>query len=198
MNNARQQLDRLFALDAYASVIFGVLSLLAPHGVLASLAGGSYNHSVHETLRYVTMIICSLCTAHMLWLFLLVFSSLIFLLLSICTYLAQIIWLSSTGVWMDLVACPRRWRRSLSQTHLRGTLFLLYLSSIVRLESAVYRSSLLYQLDRHCHFWYTSGCLRFSSLSKRRKPHQDLWTADWQCWRIKCKGLKMIASTYSV
>lgn len=50
---ARQQLDRLFAFDAAFSVLFGALSILAPHGFLAALAGGFYNHSVHETLRYV-------------------------------------------------------------------------------------------------------------------------------------------------
>ena len=48
---ARQQLDRLFAFDAGFSLVFGVLALVAPHGILAALAGGFYNHSVHETLR---------------------------------------------------------------------------------------------------------------------------------------------------
>jgi hypothetical protein len=51
MNNARQQLDRLFAFDAVVSVVLGLFSLLAPHGIMTTLAGGSYNHSVHETLR---------------------------------------------------------------------------------------------------------------------------------------------------
>jgi len=51
MNNAREQLDRLLAFDAGASVIFGVLSLVAPHGFLAKLGGGFYNHDVHEILR---------------------------------------------------------------------------------------------------------------------------------------------------
>jgi hypothetical protein len=51
MNNARQQLDRLFAFDAGASFVFGILALLAPHGVLTSLSGGLYSHGVHETLR---------------------------------------------------------------------------------------------------------------------------------------------------
>jgi len=53
MNNAREQLDRLLAFDAGASVIFGVLSLVAPHGFLAKLGGGFYNHDVHEILRCV-------------------------------------------------------------------------------------------------------------------------------------------------
>ena len=48
---ARQQLDRLLAFDAVFSLIFGALSILAPHGFLAALTGGFYNHSVHETLR---------------------------------------------------------------------------------------------------------------------------------------------------
>lgn len=51
MNNARKQLDRLFAFDAVTSVSFGVVSLIAPHGVLAKIGGGSYNHDVHEVLR---------------------------------------------------------------------------------------------------------------------------------------------------
>jgi uncharacterized membrane protein (DUF2068 family) len=53
MENPRAQLDRLFAFDAGFSVIFGSLSLIAPHGLLTWMGGGSYNHSVHETLRYV-------------------------------------------------------------------------------------------------------------------------------------------------
>ena len=50
MDSPREQLDRLFAFDATFSVIFGSLALLAPHGVVSTIAG-SYNHSVHETLR---------------------------------------------------------------------------------------------------------------------------------------------------
>lgn len=53
MNYAREQLDRLFAFDAASSVIFGVLSILAPHGVLVKIGGGFYNHDVHEILRCV-------------------------------------------------------------------------------------------------------------------------------------------------
>lgn len=52
-NTARQQLDQLFAADAAASVVFGVLALLTPHGTLRAMSGGVYNHSVHETLRCV-------------------------------------------------------------------------------------------------------------------------------------------------
>jgi hypothetical protein len=55
-SQAREQLDRLFSFDAAFSVVFGTLSLVAPHGILSKLAGGSYNHSVHETLRYVCML----------------------------------------------------------------------------------------------------------------------------------------------
>jgi hypothetical protein len=53
MNYARDQLDRLLAFDAASSVIFGVLSILAPHGVLVKIGGGFYNHDVHEILRCV-------------------------------------------------------------------------------------------------------------------------------------------------
>lgn len=51
MNNPREQLDRLFSFDAGFSVVFGLLSLLAPHGLVSAVTGGSYNHAVHETLR---------------------------------------------------------------------------------------------------------------------------------------------------
>jgi hypothetical protein len=47
----REQLDRLFAFDAVVSGIFGVIALLAPHGVIAKISEGGYNHSVHETFR---------------------------------------------------------------------------------------------------------------------------------------------------
>jgi hypothetical protein len=54
----RRQLDRLFAIDAAASVIFGILALITPHRAIQSIAdptgtGGlsSYNHAAHETLR---------------------------------------------------------------------------------------------------------------------------------------------------
>ena len=50
-SNAREQLDRLLAVDAGASIVFGVLSLIAPHGLLKHLGGGFYNHDVHEILR---------------------------------------------------------------------------------------------------------------------------------------------------
>jgi hypothetical protein len=54
-SQARQHLDQLFAIDAGFSFFFGVLALLAPHGILAQLSGGFYNHNVHETLRCVKM-----------------------------------------------------------------------------------------------------------------------------------------------
>ncbi|KAG7374106.1 hypothetical protein IV203_013201 [Nitzschia inconspicua] len=50
MESPREQLDRLFACDAAFSLVFGLLALLAPHGVLSKIAGG-YNHSVHEAFR---------------------------------------------------------------------------------------------------------------------------------------------------
>jgi hypothetical protein len=53
MDNPREQLDRLLAFDAYFSAVFGTLALLAPHGLLTKMSGGSYNHSVHETMRCV-------------------------------------------------------------------------------------------------------------------------------------------------
>jgi hypothetical protein len=55
MHKTRAHLDQLFAIDAVCSVIFGVTALLAPHGLWQGLPGlvGTYNHSVHETLRYV-------------------------------------------------------------------------------------------------------------------------------------------------
>jgi hypothetical protein len=58
MHQTRKHLDQLFAIDAVCSVMFGVIALLAPHGVWQGLSGivGGYNHSVHETLRYVAII----------------------------------------------------------------------------------------------------------------------------------------------
>ena len=54
MNHLRQRLDQLFVIDAIVSVIFGLLALVAPHGVLMELSGTvGYNHNVHEVLRYV-------------------------------------------------------------------------------------------------------------------------------------------------
>ena len=49
--NQRHLLDQLYATDAILSWSFGIISLFAPHIFIAQLAGGSYNHSVHETLR---------------------------------------------------------------------------------------------------------------------------------------------------
>jgi hypothetical protein len=49
---ARKRLDCLFAFDAAASVFFGVVALLTPHGILMRLYMGEYNHNVHETLRW--------------------------------------------------------------------------------------------------------------------------------------------------
>mmetsp|Transcript_10755 Transcript_10755/g.12174 ORF Transcript_10755/g.12174 Transcript_10755/m.12174 type:complete len:151 (-) Transcript_10755:228-680(-) len=51
MSSPREQLDRLFAFDAIFSIIFGTISLLAPHGIMSKISSGGYNHSVHETLR---------------------------------------------------------------------------------------------------------------------------------------------------
>ena len=52
MNNAliRKRLDKLFVVDSIASVVFGLVALLAPHGLLVGIFK-EYNHSVHETLR---------------------------------------------------------------------------------------------------------------------------------------------------
>ena len=47
----RKQLDNLLYFDSLLSVIFGAISLLTPHGFLAKINGGSYNHNAHESLR---------------------------------------------------------------------------------------------------------------------------------------------------
>jgi hypothetical protein len=53
-HNQRVALDKLYAIDSIVSVMFGVATLVAPHVFLAAITtGGEYNHSVHETLRYV-------------------------------------------------------------------------------------------------------------------------------------------------
>mmetsp|Transcript_22063 Transcript_22063/g.31014 ORF Transcript_22063/g.31014 Transcript_22063/m.31014 type:complete len:158 (+) Transcript_22063:332-805(+) len=50
-NIARNQLDKLFFLDSILSLSFGMFSLLSPHGMLAWINGGGYNHDTHELLR---------------------------------------------------------------------------------------------------------------------------------------------------
>eukprot|EP00535_Pseudo-nitzschia_heimii_P004569 CAMPEP_0197176898 /NCGR_PEP_ID=MMETSP1423-20130617/2680_1 /TAXON_ID=476441 /ORGANISM="Pseudo-nitzschia heimii, Strain UNC1101" /LENGTH=153 /DNA_ID=CAMNT_0042626343 /DNA_START=109 /DNA_END=570 /DNA_ORIENTATION=+ len=50
-SSPREQLDRLFAFDAVCSAIFGSIALVAPHGLIAGISEGGYNHSVHETFR---------------------------------------------------------------------------------------------------------------------------------------------------
>lgn len=52
MNQLRARLDMLLALDAGASVVLGLLALLAPHGIWTTLFTPQlYNPTVHETLR---------------------------------------------------------------------------------------------------------------------------------------------------
>uniref|UniRef100_A0A6V2AM99 Uncharacterized protein n=2 Tax=Ditylum brightwellii TaxID=49249 RepID=A0A6V2AM99_9STRA len=48
---ARRQLDNLLFIDAIFSVLFGLTSLLTPHGFMTKLGGGEYNRGAHETLR---------------------------------------------------------------------------------------------------------------------------------------------------
>jgi len=48
--STRQQLDKLFFLDAIVSLVLGGISLLAPHVIIQTLSGG-YNHSTHEVFR---------------------------------------------------------------------------------------------------------------------------------------------------
>lgn len=48
--HSRKQLDKLFLLDATASLFLGGLSLLSPHGFIQAISGG-YNHNTHEALR---------------------------------------------------------------------------------------------------------------------------------------------------
>ena len=53
----RRLLDQIYSTDAILSMTFGIVALLAPHIFITKLfTGGSYNHSVHETLRYVCFI----------------------------------------------------------------------------------------------------------------------------------------------
>lgn len=46
----QQQLNKVFLIDSVASLIFGSVSLLAPHGFVSFISGG-YNHNTHEALR---------------------------------------------------------------------------------------------------------------------------------------------------
>mmetsp|Transcript_9598 Transcript_9598/g.18033 ORF Transcript_9598/g.18033 Transcript_9598/m.18033 type:complete len:151 (-) Transcript_9598:2902-3354(-) len=47
---SRKQLNKLFVLDATASLFLGGMALLAPHSFVAAISGG-YNHNTHEALR---------------------------------------------------------------------------------------------------------------------------------------------------
>lgn len=55
----RTQVDQLLAVDAILSLLCGVLLLGAPHGIIKALGGASYNHDVHEALRYVVRSRCN-------------------------------------------------------------------------------------------------------------------------------------------
>jgi hypothetical protein len=53
IGSQRRRLDQLYMIDAILSMSFGIVSLVIPHVLLIQFTGGgSYNHSVHETLRY--------------------------------------------------------------------------------------------------------------------------------------------------
>jgi len=52
MDNPRQQLDRLFLVDACLSVVFGLGAIFSPHIVVSRLTPlDGYDHNVHELLR---------------------------------------------------------------------------------------------------------------------------------------------------
>jgi hypothetical protein len=60
-HDARRHLDRLYAIDATFSFVSGIVALVTPHGIWTSLVGAkSYNHDVHEILRYVAESWCQL------------------------------------------------------------------------------------------------------------------------------------------
>lgn len=173
MNDARTQLDRLFAVDAAASVVFGVLSLLSPHGVLTSVSGGMYSHGVHETLRYVwkTWYECGFLhhKQRLTWWW----------------FFFQFVWVSKTGVRMDRVACPiSRWW-SLSSIRLRSAVFLLHGASLGRRASTIYRSTHVVELGGHSTVTTIIHGLWILSISKRRKFNKNLWTAHFCEFAVK-------------
>lgn len=49
----RSSLDKLFQADAILSMTLGSAALIAPHVIVSRVAGGSYSHATHETVRYV-------------------------------------------------------------------------------------------------------------------------------------------------
>ena len=55
--DARNRLDSLFFADAVISIGFGILTILAPHGVIARFSENGYSHDAHEALRFVWIII---------------------------------------------------------------------------------------------------------------------------------------------
>jgi hypothetical protein len=104
MDNPRVQLDRLFTLDAAISVVFGLLALLAPHGIISKVGGG-YNHSVHETLRFVFN------TNYVFFSFLMRFSTLTQVCKIDCSsrlFGRKTLRMPETRMWMDIMACQTR------------------------------------------------------------------------------------------
>jgi len=51
IGNSRKRLDDIFMLDAGFSMLFGVITLVAPHSSIAYMSGGAYYQSTHEALR---------------------------------------------------------------------------------------------------------------------------------------------------
>mmetsp|Transcript_9142 Transcript_9142/g.13658 ORF Transcript_9142/g.13658 Transcript_9142/m.13658 type:complete len:150 (-) Transcript_9142:412-861(-) len=47
----RKNIDNLFLADASLSMAFGLLSLLAPHGLVTYVSELGYSHGAHEALR---------------------------------------------------------------------------------------------------------------------------------------------------
>lgn len=56
--NLRLRLDQIFFADSVLSITFGALALSAPHVFVAKITGGTYNHEVHETVRYECFFTC--------------------------------------------------------------------------------------------------------------------------------------------
>jgi hypothetical protein len=96
--HSRAALDRLFAMDALLSMVFGAATIVAPHQLVSAAAGGDYNHGVHETLRYDCV----------LYVFVGIFQNCCVLILSssVCFrfILYQIVCLFALGMWLDTVA----------------------------------------------------------------------------------------------
>jgi hypothetical protein len=86
--------------------------------------------------------------------------------------------MSEAGMWVDSLACSAsRWWQ-IPQAHMRGAVCMLRPPSTGCLESAIHWQIFSNKLDCHCSVVSFGGSVRILSISKGRKPHQNLRASD--------------------